>query len=142
MEGKELLEDLKRQKEHYKAQIFEAEKKEKEVLQSLTEKAAIKVVTNVYKLRDMLNGKVRDQFILTNNALKELEGLNSGFIHLLEMSDIWETEESAHEVKYLCSYLWASAWRSEEEDFYRVLQQIADTIDISHNPFAKGVKNG
>ena len=136
--GKDLLEELKNQKEHYRSQIVEAEKKEKEVLESLTEKAAISCVSAVYKLRDMLNGKVKKQFLVANDALKELEELNPGFLHLLERSDIWETDKSKQEVKYLCSYLWGSAWRSSECDFYRVLQQICDTIDIPGNPFAGG----
>lgn len=101
-----------------------------EVLESLTEKAAIKTVSAVYKLRDMLNGKVKKQFLVVNDALKELEELNPGFLHLLERFDIWETDESKQEVKYLCAYLWASVWRSGEADFYRVLNQISDTIDI------------
>jgi hypothetical protein len=140
--GKDLLEELKSQKEHYRSQIMEAEQKEKEILESLTEKAAINCVSAVYKLRDMLNGKVKKQFLVANDALKELEELNPGFIHLLERSDIWETPESAREVKYLTAYLWASAWRSNECDFYRVLQQISDTIDVPGNPFAKDVGNG
>lgn len=118
--------------------LAEAEKREREVLESLTEKAAISCVSAVYKLRDMLNGKIKKQFIVANDALKELEELNPGFLHLLERSDIWETPESKQEVKYLCSYLWGSAWKSSEGDFYRVLQQICDTIDIPGNPFSGG----
>jgi len=135
---KSLLEKLKERENHHKEEIVAVEKERKQILQSLQEKAAINCVQAVYKFRNNLTGKVLKDFRAVDNCLVELKELNEGYLNFLENTDIWETPETKHEMKYLVSYLFGSAWRPEDSDLWRVLGQIADTIDIPENLFAKG----
>ena len=136
-DGKVLLQEIKEREQHHKNELVEIEKERKQVLLSLQEKTAKNCMAAVYRFRDNFSNKVLKDFRSVNECLAELEELNPGFIHFLEKSDIWETPESRQEVKYFVSYLFGSAWR-KDSDLWRVLSQIADTIDIPGNPFAKG----
>ena len=137
MDGKELLDKIRERENHHKSELIEIEKERKQLLTSLQEKSAINCMAAIYKFRDNLGKKILKDFQDVNDCLGELEGLNPGYLHFLETTNIWETPESQQEVKYLVSYLLGSKWRPDA-DLWRVLSQIADTIDIPGNPFKVG----
>jgi len=131
------LEKLDKRENSFRKELLDIDIERKQILNSLQEQTAINCVQAIYRFRNNFTNKVLKDFNAVNDCLAELAGLNEGYLNFLENTDIWDTPETKQEMRYLVSYLFGSAWRPADADLWRVLMQIADTITIPNNPFAK-----
>jgi len=129
-DSKTLLEQIELEEQKNREAAAEILKKKNSVYQGM----AIECLRKVFKCRDDLK-KPFKTFLEVNGLLAELSELYPGYLSFLKTADSWATDFDPAEVRYLIDYLLTGKWNKNGE-FWRVMSQIADTIDIKGNPFA------
>ena len=127
--SKLILEKLAEREQEIKEASAGIQQEKNQVYQDL----AIGCIKGVFKVRDDLKKGLKS-FEAVNNRLAELELLYPGYLSFLENAPSWDSGIEPAQIKYLVQYLLSSKW-NKDADFWRVMSQIADTIDIPGNPF-------
>ena len=129
MESRDLLKKIEERERKNKEDAARIQAEKNAVYQGL----AVACIKDVFKVRDDLE-KPFKSFLAVNVRLAELEALYPGYLGFLQKADSWETGFEAAEVKYLIEYLLTSKW-NKDGDFWRVMNQISDSINVPSNPF-------
>ena len=127
--SKQLLEEIEKDEKKNREDATRILQAKNKVYQGM----AIECIKKVFKCRDDLK-KPFKTFVEVNDLLAELQELYPGYLSFLQKADSWKTDFDPAEVRYLIDYLLTGKW-SKDGEFWRVMSQIADTIDMKGNPF-------
>lgn len=127
--SKKELQEIEEEERKNKEQAAKIQKKRNSVYQGLS----IGCVEEIFKFRDEIRETFKT-FQAVNERLAELENLYPGYLGFLQKVENWNTDFDASEVRYIVDYLLTSKW-SKTGEYWRVIGQIADTINVPSNPF-------
>jgi hypothetical protein len=127
--SKSLLQAIEAEEQKNKKEAARIQQKKDKFYQGLS----IELIKHVFKVCGELKKPFRT-FKSVNNRMAELESLYPGYLGFLQKADSWETGFDSAQVKYLVDYLLTSKW-NKDGDFWRVMAQIADTVNVPANPF-------
>jgi hypothetical protein len=128
-DSKSILEKIAEEERKNKEQAEKILKKKNSVYQ----KMSIEAIEKVFKFRDELR-KPYKTFLEVNGLLKELSEIYPGYLSFISKADSWETGHNPTEVRFLVDYLLTGKW-TKDGDFWRVVNQIADHVNVPSNPF-------